>query len=251
MVKQFRSVAFSISVLGAVLLGTVAPYTHAETEQDCVQLKPYTAQYVTRAKGISITLDRELSRTAQGSYRLTNGGSKLVAGFEEESLFRVENGRVIPQSYVYQGTGLMNRRREVHITAGAPTLRSLYKDKWYELPYTDNTFDRMSQLEQFRLQLLQDKTPRETDPMTVADGKRVKEYQLDFVAEEILNTPMGRIKTLHFRRQHDDPERTSDTWLAPEWDYLMVKTLHVDEGSPVEVNLTNAAMDGVVLTGKQ
>jgi Protein of unknown function (DUF3108) len=250
MAKLFPQVVSSIKLPVAALLAIVLSQglaLRSWSDDASPQLKPYTAKYVTKAKGLSLTLDRKLSRKANGGYKLTNGGSKLVAGFQEESHFQVENSRVVPQSYVYQGTGLMNRRREVHFIPGADTLRSFYKDEWYELPYTKDTFDRMSQQEQIRLQLMMDDTPQQVEPLTVADGKRVKSYQLLFVAEEILDTPMGKIKTLHFNRHHEDPERSSDLWLAPDWDFLMVKTLHVDEGSPVEVKLTAAVIDGVAL----
>ena len=237
--------ALPIAVLKFAVLAIVAgPVSAAD-----VELKPYTAQYVTKAKGISLTLDRKLQRNDEGVYSLSNGGSKFIAGFQENSSFRVEESRIVPASYVYQGTGLMNRRREVQFTPGADTLRSLYKEKWYELPYTRNTFDRMSQQEQMRLVLMQDETPKETVIVTVADGKRIKDYQLDFVAEEVLDTPLGKVKTLHFERLHDDPDRKSDTWLAPDWDYMMVKTVHVEDGSPVTVKLVSASIDGVAIKG--
>lgn len=243
-----RLAAFALASLfaSAILQGALTVPTQAAAAEsgENLTLRPYSAQYNTKAKGLSLTLDRKLAKKADGSYELTNGGSKLVVGFQEVSVFRVKNARLIPESYVYQGTGLMNRRREVQFTAGSDTVRSLYKDKWYDLPYTDNTFDRMSQQEQVRLQLLQDETPKESIKVTVADGKRVKDYQLDYIGEETLETPMGRIKTLHFRRRHDDPDRKSDTWLAPAWDYIMVKTVHVEDGSPVEATLTSATLAG-------
>ena len=49
---------------------------------------------------------------------------------------------------------------------------------------------------------------------------------------------------MHFERIHDDADRKSDLWIAPEWDYLMVKTIHVEDGKPVEVNLKKAALLG-------
>ena len=241
------ALAMSISALAST--SGSAPAANAQPNNGIV-LKPYSAQYVTKTRGISLTLDRKLIREASGGYKLTNGGSKLVVGFQETSLFNVENSRVIPGSYVYQGSGLMNRRREVKFTPGADTVRSLYKENWYDLPFTENTFDRMSQQEQVRLMLMQDDTPKDSVTVTVADGKRVKDYQLDFVAEETLDTAMGEIRTLHFQRLHDNPDRTSDTWLAPEWDYLMVKTVHVEDGSPVEIKLTRASIGGVRLQGQ-
>ncbi|MEH6582410.1 MAG: DUF3108 domain-containing protein [Halioglobus sp.] len=235
---------------GALACLFAATTAFAEDAGQGLQLKPYSVQYTTKIKGISLTLDRKLVRKANNQYELSNGGSKLVVSLKEKSTFGVENGRIVPGSYVYQISGVTNRRREIHFTAGADTVRSLYKENWYELPYTSNTFDRMSQQEEVRLQLMQDETPKETVIVTVADGKRVKDYQLDFVGEETLETPIGPVKTLHFERQHDDPERKSDTWLAPAWDYMMVKTVHVEDGSPTEVNLVSASIDGVALKAK-
>ena len=68
------------------------------------------------------------------------------------------------------------------------------------------------------------------------------------VGEEDLATALGSIRTLHFKRLHNNVERKSDIWFAPQWDYLMVKTIHVEDGEPVEVNLISAAIDGTPVT---
>ena len=208
-------------------------------------LKPYTAQYKTTARGMALTLNRSLKQGADGSYTLTNGGKIMVVGFHEVSVFNLDGEQILPKSYVYQGTGLINRRREVHFTPGADVIRSLYKDQWYELPYTESTLDRMSQQEQLRLTLLNDPTPKEDIAVRIADGKRVKDYTLTYRGEEPIETPMGTFQTLHFERIHDDPDRTSDVWVAPELDYLMIKTVHVEDGKPVEVTLTKASIEGL------
>ena len=102
--------------------------------REVAALKPYTAEYRTTARGIALNLTRRLKEGPDDSFTLTNGGKILVVGFHEVSVFRVEGTRVVPQSYVYRGTGLINRRREVHFTPGSDTIRSLYKGDWYELP---------------------------------------------------------------------------------------------------------------------
>ena len=58
---------------------------------------------------------------------------------------------------------------------------------------------------------------------------------------------MGSVVTLHFEREHDDPDdpdRRSAFWVAPAWDYLLVKTLHVEEGRATEANLVTASIAG-------
>ena len=227
-----------------------APDNSAATPDKVIALRPYTAQYKTTTRGMELDLTRKLKSGADGSYILTNGGKIMVVGFHEVSVFQVEGTRIMPKSYVYQGTGLINRRREVHFTPGADTIRSLYKDQWYDLPNTDKTLDRMSQHEQLRLLLLNDPNPGKSISIRVADGKRVKDYQVVFVAEESVETPLGPVQTLHFERLHDDPDRKTDMWLAPAWDYLMVKSIHIEDDNPVEIVLLSASIEGVPVQGQ-
>lgn len=231
-----------LAVACALSPGLVAGVASAAGEQT---LKPYTAQYKTTARGMALTLNRSLKQGADGSYTLTNGGKIMVVGFHEVSVFKVDGEQVLPKSYVYQGTGLINRRREVHFTPGSDIIRSLYKDQWYELPFTEGTLDRMSQQEQLRLSLLNDPTPKEDIAVRIADGKRVKDYTLVYRGEEPIETPIGTFQSLHFERVHDDPDRKSDVWVAPELDYLMIKTIHIEDGKPVEVTLTKASIEGL------
>ncbi len=221
-----------------------APANTAAPEK-VIGLRPYTARYRTTTRGMELDLTRKLKLGVAGSYILTNGGKIMVVGFHEVSVFQVDGTNIIPKSYVYQGTGLINRRREVHFTPGADTIRSLHKDQWYDLPGTDRTLDRMSQHEQLRLTLLNDPRPGKNISIQVADGKRVKDYQVVFVAEETTETQLGPVQTLHFERLHDDPDRKTDIWLAPAWDYLMVKSIHIEDDNPIEIVLLSASIDGV------
>jgi len=222
------------------------------TESAAHALLPYTAQYRTSARGFDLEVTRELrlSDSGDGSYVLTSGGSLLVAGFHEVSVFRVEDDRIQPVSYTYRGTGLVSRHLELRFPPAAGAIKSLYKDRWYELPNDGNTLDRINQLEQLRLSLLADAAPTDDLDMRVADGKRIKASQLVFVGEETLPTPLGPVHTLHFERLHDASDRRSDIWLAPAWDYLMVKTVHVEDGRPMTMELTDATLAGQPLAAR-
>lgn len=221
-----------------------------EAGENYTPLSPYSVKYVTTSHGLKIKLSRKLEPGPDNSFTLTNGGKFLGTGIQEASVFSVDGLEVIPRSYTYQGSGLIKRRREVHFTPGADTIRSLYKDQWYDLPYTEQTLDRMSQQEKLRLMLLNKPWPGEDITMRVADGKRVKDYRLEYVGEETLDTPMGKVETLHFERIHSSPERQSHTWVAPAWDYLMVKTTHVEDGKSTEMLLTGGAINGQPIKGR-
>ena len=128
------------SWLGILLIVWLAGSNAALAREGAIaSLRPYTANYTTTTRGMDLKLTRILKVGADGNYTLTNGGKMMVVGFHEVSVFNVEGLRVRPKSYVYQGTGLINRRREVHFNPGSNIIRSLYKDQWYDLVKTDKT----------------------------------------------------------------------------------------------------------------
>ena len=241
-----------LQVLAVLALAVTAGATAEEAASGEAALSTYTAQYKLARAGLTLNVTRELKESGDGGFTLSQGGKNLVANIHEMSAFRVEGTRVVPKSFIYQlSAPFVKRRREIHFTPGSSTIRSLYKETWYDLPYTEGTLDRMSQQEQLRLWLLNDPTPQEDFSVPVADGRRVKEYEFVFVAEETLQTALGELRTLHFRRLHDDPERQSDTWVAPGLGYLIVKAAHTEDGSPTELVITSASVTGLEAPNKQ
>ena len=184
----------------AVLAAMLSPYTGAESQTNpgdtpsagdqSAALSSYVARYKTSARGFTLYLKRELRTSGDNRHVLTNGGKILVVGFHEVSVFTVSEGQVFPQSYIYRGTGLVNRKREVHFDS-ADVIRSLYKDNWHLLPNSPGTLDRMSQWERVRLELLSGQQPINEIDLRVADGKRVKNSSLVLVGEEDLATALG------------------------------------------------------------
>lgn len=223
------------------LTGTVAAADHSPP------LRPYTAHYKASARGLDLHITRKLEAYEDGRYVLTSGGKILVIGFQEISMFRIESGHIRPLSYVYQNTGLVSRRKELRFPPDRGVIRSLYKGQWYELPYADNTLDRMSQLEQLRLALMADPAAAKDVTLRVADGKRSKDSRLVLVGNETLQTPLGAVDTVHYQRLHTSAQRTSDFWFAPAWDYLLVRTVHVENGDPVEMTLSGATLGGDIV----
>ena len=239
--------SLAVSMVWSPLLAQAETASTAAREYR--RLTPYEAVYKTSTSGLSIRLRRSLSMESNGVCRLTSEGRLLVAGISEVSVFSVAGAQVRPKSYIYQLSGPVSRRREVHFDEGSDVIRSLYKKEWYALPRTRDTLDRMSQQEQLRLLLLNDPTPRHDIRFRVADGRRVKEYRLHYRGDARVETPMGWVDTLRFARQHDNPKRRSEVWIAPEWDYLIVRTLHVDDGKTTVADLVSARIEGHAVSG--
>jgi len=57
----------------------------------------------------------------------------------------------------------------------------------------------------------------------VTTGKGLKPYTAHVVGEELLDTPLGQLRTLHLARSAEAGEDAIDVWLAEDYSYLPVK----------------------------
>ena len=214
-------------------------------------LSLYTAEYKTKVAGLSVTLTRTLAKE-NGRYHLTQGGKKgFMIKLSEDSHFSVEGDQIVGERFVYQLSGVSNRRREVIFDEEAGTIRSLRKKVWTEHPWSPDVLDRLSQQEQMRLKLLLAETPPERISLSIVDGPKIKLKHFDLIETSVLDTPVGALETLHYRLIHDDPEkRSSDAWLSVDHDFLMVRTQHVEKGSKTVIQLQSAAVSGQAVIGQ-
>ncbi|HUW29263.1 MAG TPA: DUF3108 domain-containing protein [Sulfuriferula sp.] len=57
----------------------------------------------------------------------------------------------------------------------------------------------------------------------VTTGKGLKPYTAHVVGEDLLDTPLGQLRTLHLARSAEAGEDAIDVWLAEDYNYLPVK----------------------------
>ena len=230
-------------LIGAVLTAESAFASNA--------LSLYTAEYKTKVVGLSVTLTRTLAKE-NGRYHLTQGGKKgFMVKLSEDSHFSVEGDQIVGERFVYQLSGVSNRRREVLFDEEAGTIRSLRKKVWTEHPWSPDVLDRLSQQEQMRLKLLLAETPPERITLSIVDGPKIKSKHFDLIETAVLDTPVGALETLHYRLIHDEPDkRSSDAWLSVDHDFLMVRTQHVEKGSQTVIQLESASVSGQAVIGQ-
>lgn len=65
-----------------------------------------------------------------------------------------------------------------------------------------------------------------TGEMAIATVRKLGRYQLELIGEELLETPIGLLRTLHFRAPG---ETTTEVWLAADHHLLPVKIRHIDK----------------------
>ena len=231
------------SVLAGLLLS--APLATVSADE----LSLYEAAYITKVIGLSVTLNRSLTREGD-RFHLSQAGKTFLLSLNEDSHFTLEGEQIIGEEFVYQLGGVSKRRREVHFDPANNTIRSLKKKEWTEHPWSPDVLDRLSQQEQMRLKLLLAEIPPERISLSIIDGPRVKLKHFDLVETGSLETEVGTLNTVHYRLRHDDPsERSSDAWLATDHDFIMVRTEHVEDGSKTVIRLQSASIEGEPVTG--
>jgi len=231
----------------SVLAGLILSAPLATVSAD--ELSLYEAVYTTKVIGLSVTLNRSLTREGD-RFHLSQAGKTFMLSLNEDSHFTLEGEQIIGEEFVYQLGGVSKRRREVHFDPANNTIRSLKKKEWTEHPWSPDVLDRLSQQEQMRLKLLLAETPPERISLSIIDGPRIKLKHFDLVETGSLETEVGTLNTVHYRLRHDDPsERSSDAWLATDHDFLMVRTEHVEDGSKTVIRLQSASVEGKPVTG--
>jgi hypothetical protein len=230
----------TLLLLNALMLGQP---THAGTA-----LPLYEVQYRTKVSGVGITLTRSLTEE-QGHYHLQQSGKAFLVKLKEESHFTVDGDQILGERFHYQLSGVTKRQREVHYDPSAGIIRSLRKKTWTEHPWAADVLDRLSQQEQMRLLLIQADEPPEHMILKVVDGPKIKPKRFELVEQATLDTAAGTLRTVQYRLVHDDPdERSSDTWLAVDHSFLMVRTEHEERGSKTVVEISQAVIDGMPLS---
>jgi len=89
----------------------------------------------------------------------------------------------------------------------------------------------------FLYQLSQIRMNGEFFPLPVSDGTQLQQYQIEIGAKEEIDTPMGKLSTLHLRKMHARGEGYFEIWLGLEYRLLPVKFDLVDGSGNVTEEL--------------
>ncbi len=215
------------------------------------ELKPYQAEYEARISGFDVTLQRQLARHGE-QYTLSMDMQKLWFKIKERGDFTITaNGIVKPTVYSHIRSGVSKKhntdlRFDWNTKQVSDRLINNHKPLSIEFP----TYDKLSFQPQFRLDLI-NKPLQKRYEYRLASHKRVKLYAYDFVAEETIDTPLGKLRTLKFERDRGEKERQDFIWFAKDWDYLIARIDHVDKpgGKPDRTLINSATIAGKQVVG--
>ena len=212
-----------------------AAKTLAGKAGDAISLRTFEAVYKTSALGMTLDLKRSLTREGD-IYTLSSRGKNMLIDMNEFADFRIVNGGIEGIRFSSKVKSFKTNRRAVRFDQSAGVIDSMKRGDWTQHPWEPGVLDRFSQQQQLRLTLIGEDVPPETLEFRVVDGPKVSDKRWQRLPDEVIETTMGQISTVKYRAVHTNPDkRASEIWLAPDFDYLMVMTLHVERSSIVKV----------------
>ena len=219
---QRRLLAATVLTAGA-LLGAVAQAAAPSPPPDA------HLYYQTKvaAKGMSLSIDSEIEWSRQGdTYRVLNHAQHMLLG----NLSFDSKGHITPAGLA-PDTYLETRRKREKLVAIDQTGKQVKFSGGQMEAAPAGLQDRTSLLLQLSSMARGDAAAFQsgkTMTLPVAGSSQVQEWTFQVVGEETLSSPMGKLRTVHVKRQprpgRDGPdEQQVDVWLAPDRNWLPVR----------------------------
>ncbi len=174
---------------------------------------------------------RTLKKLEQG--RFTYESKTKPTGFaaffvkgevSEKSIWQFQGERLQPLEFSYLNTG-GGKKREVELKfdwQAKKVTNRINGDPW-TMALTDGTLDKLL----YQLSLMKDLAAgKKQMKYAIADGGKLKTYDIRVRGEETIETPAGKFDTIIVAREGD--ERSTTMWCAKSLNYLPVKIQQIE-----------------------
>ncbi len=205
----------------------------------------YEADYGT----FTLKATRTLRKLPNNHYQLYFKAHHWLGKIDEVSEFDIDQeGQLIPHLYTYSRTGLgRNRSAILNFDWDKKRVSNNVQNKEWSMDLPVNALDKLSYQLQLRTDLLNNKVEME---YKVADGGHTKVYDFEIMGEELLDTPVGKLKAVKVKRMRRNNSRVTYLWLALDWNHLLVRLQQKEkDGKTYEINLTEAQLNGKTIIG--
>lgn len=222
-------------ILLALLLATPLPAAAQSLDQ---VLRPFTAYYKGRANGMAVSNlgSRELKSLGDGRYQLQYRASAMIYSLEETSVFTVENGVILPQTYRSNRGSFFNRRKaSLDFDWSKRQGRYDFKGKTGDFVLESNTQDPLTG----GLELARLLTPdRSKYQYLEAEKRGIDSNELVLIGQPDINTAVGTLKSWHLERLHKDPSRKTEIWLHHEYPTIALRVRQTEDGDEFQLDIT-------------
>ncbi|HLA30359.1 MAG TPA: DUF3108 domain-containing protein [Pseudomonas sp.] len=218
------------------------------------ELKAFSASYTADWKQLPVsgTASRSLEAADNGLWKLSFQASMLVASLSEQSTLRVENAAFLPQSYLYERSGLgKSKKVEQDFDWSAKQVLGNDRDTAIRLPLNRGLLDKST----YQLALQYDVAAgKKSMSYQVVDGDEIETYDFRVLGEETVSTEVGSVDAIKVERVRDPTQSSRKTvlWFAKDWNYLLVRLHQVEkDGKEYQIMLKDGTVDGKPVAGRQ
>lgn len=218
------------------------------------ELKPFSASYTADWKQLPVsgTASRSLEAVDKGLWKLSFQASMLVASLSEQSTLRVENTALLPQSYLYERSGLgKSKKVEQDFDWSAKQVLGNDRGTPVRLPLNRGLLDKST----YQLALQYDVAAgKKSMSYQVVDGDDIETYDFRVLGEEVVSTEVGSVDAIKVERVRDPTQSSRKTvlWFAKDWNYLLVRLHQVEkDGKEYQIMLKDGMVDGKPVEGRQ
>ncbi len=204
------------------------------------EIPDFSANYLVKLNSLHAgELKRSLITNEDGTrtFRSETQAKGIFAFFkpdlvEEVSIWQQHNGVIQPQSYLYQRTG---GKRDKYLSLDFNWQKNQVYIDDHKQPWTlnieENTLDKLI----YQISLMFDLADNKTQfSYRIADGGKLKTYNIDILDTEVITTPLGKIEAIKLIRHRDKSKgRQTILWCAPALNYLPIKLEHTEKGGAV------------------
>lgn len=186
----------------------------------------FTATYDVKKAGVTIgetkrTLSRENGQYLFESITRPSGVAKLFTSGQvvERSHWQFFQGQPRPVQYTFFNSGGKKKRNvRLDFDWGTNQVINTVNGEPWTMPLEHGTSDKLL----YQLFIMQDLPTTATSlRYPVADGGKLKYYDIEIMGKERIRTPLGKFDAVRLR--HVKGKRTTTLWCAPELAYLPVR----------------------------
>ncbi|MFT4749479.1 MAG: hypothetical protein ACI9E4_001156 [Pseudohongiellaceae bacterium] len=238
--------ALSLIILIFALMMTASSMLSAQS------LTTFSSEYSASANGIKAKAFRSLKRLDDGGYQFENTLTAEFAGTTlatliESSQFKLVGQSIIPAHYQYSLTGISDDSKVITFDWPALLAVSSKALKSWTIELTNNTQDPLS-YQLVLAQYLANHTGSLFE-IPIIDGADIEIQRFKIIAEEVLDSAIGRLDCVIVERiKDDDDKRTTTIWFAKDHSYLLAKLKQTTAGGlTISLELESAVIGELAL----
>lgn len=233
MLKKISCFSYSC-ILAISMVSFSANSSSTQTIQNHV-LTPFNAKYKVSKGRLNLgSAKRQLSQIDENRFTFSyfSDLSFLILSDHrrETSELTINKQLVTPLRYLFKREGTGSDKSTTLSFNGSEIVDNEENNK-IDADSDIHWYDEISYQLQMKLDLAAGKT--EMKYYLIDHKKRDKLYHFKVVANETIEVPAGKIKTVKLQRIRKNSDRLTEFWLAPDLGYLLVRIRQERDGSEV------------------